>query len=103
VKETTKRDIEDAEAHGILTPPPLDANWFQRTLHKGIQLAVRLSSLAFLQFLHFTQKFYYAGVKLIFIRWKQISLIRARIKAGGGPLSRFENRLIRTQKDDVNK
>jgi len=86
-KETAKRDIEDAESHGTLTPPPPDANWFKRTLHKGIQLA----------------KFYYVGVKLIFIRQNQISLIRARIKAGGTPLSRFENRLIRTQKDDVNK
>jgi len=42
-------------------------------------------------------------VKLIFIRRKQISLIRARVKAGGSPLSRFEYRLIITQKDDVNK
>lgn len=41
VKETARRDIQDAEAHGILTPPPPDANWFKRTLHKGIQLAVR--------------------------------------------------------------
>jgi len=41
VKETTKRDIEDAEAHGILTPPPPHANWFGKTLHKGIQLAAR--------------------------------------------------------------
>jgi hypothetical protein len=40
-KEVSKRDIEEAEAHGILTPPPPGANWFGRTLHKGIQLAVR--------------------------------------------------------------
>lgn len=44
VKETAKRDIRDAEAHGILTPPPPDANWFKKTLHKGIQLAVGWSS-----------------------------------------------------------
>ena len=42
-------------------------------------------------------------MKLIFIRRRQIYLIQARIKAGGSPLSRFENRLIRTQQDDVNK
>lgn len=40
-KEVSKRDIEEAEAHGILTPPPPGANWFRRTLHKGVQLAVR--------------------------------------------------------------
>ena len=40
VKESAKRDIEQAEAHGILSPPPPGANWFKRTLHKGIQLAV---------------------------------------------------------------
>ncbi|RDB25375.1 LETM1 and EF-hand domain-containing protein 1, mitochondrial [Hypsizygus marmoreus] len=87
VKLAAKHDIEDAVAHGILAPPPPNANWFRRTLHQGIQLA----------------KFYYHGVKLIFIRRKHINLIHARIKAGGSPLSRREFRLIRTQKDDINK
>jgi len=87
VKETAKRDIEQAEAHGILTPPPPNANWFRRTMHKGIQLA----------------KFYFRGVKLIFIRRREISEIRARIRAGGAPLTREEFRFIQTQKDDVNK
>ncbi|KAF8891675.1 hypothetical protein BD779DRAFT_1610433 [Infundibulicybe gibba] len=87
IKEATKRDIQDAEEHGILTPPPPDANWFKRTMHKGIQLV----------------KFYYRGVKLIFVRRKEISIIMARIKKGGSPLSRWESRLIRTQKDDINK
>lgn len=86
-KEIARKDVEEAEVHGVLAPPPADANWFKRTLHKAIQLA----------------KFYYRGVKLIFIRRKDISLIRARIRAGGVPLSRWENRFIRTQKDDVNK
>ncbi|KAF5351981.1 hypothetical protein D9756_007385 [Leucocoprinus leucothites] len=87
VKETAKRDIEEAEAHGILTPAPPNANWFQRTLHKAIQLA----------------KFYFRGVKLIFVRRGEIASIRARIKAGGSPLTRSEFRFIQTQKDDVNK
>lgn len=39
-KETAVKDVEDAENHGVLTPPPPGANWFKRTLHKGIQLAV---------------------------------------------------------------
>lgn len=47
VKETAKRDIEAAEAHGILTPPPPDANWFKRTMHKGIQLAVCFRNISF--------------------------------------------------------
>ncbi|KAJ3567051.1 hypothetical protein NP233_g6612 [Leucocoprinus birnbaumii] len=87
VKETAKRDIEEAEAHGILTPAPADANWFKRTMHKAIQLA----------------KFYFRGVKLIWVRRGEIAQIRARIKAGGAPLSRAEFRFIQTQKDDVNK
>lgn len=40
-KEEVIRDITDAEKHGILTPPPADADWFKRTLHKAIQLLVR--------------------------------------------------------------
>ncbi|KAF8813624.1 hypothetical protein BYT27DRAFT_7083804 [Phlegmacium glaucopus] len=86
-KEEVVRDINDAEKHGILIPPPPDANWFKRTLHQAIQLF----------------KFYFRGVKLIFSRRKHIALIKARIKAGGAPLTRSEYRLIQTQKDDVNK
>lgn len=56
-------------------------------MHTGIQLA----------------KFYYRGVKLIFTRRKDISLIRARIKNGGSPLTRWEYRLIHKQEDDVKK
>jgi hypothetical protein len=41
VKKAAKRDIEAAEQHGILIPPPPDANWFKKTLHKVIQLSVR--------------------------------------------------------------
>lgn len=40
-KEEVIRDITDAEQHGILTPPPADADWFKRTLHQAIQLIVR--------------------------------------------------------------
>ncbi|KAG5716312.1 hypothetical protein E4T56_gene10699 [Termitomyces sp. T112] len=87
VKETARRDIADAEAHGVLKPPPEGANWFRSTLHKVIEIA----------------KFYYHGVKLIFTRRKEINLIRARIKAGGSPLTRSEFRLIHTQKSDINK
>ena len=44
---------------------------------------------------------YFCGVKLIFSRRKHIALIKARIKAGGAPLTRSEYRLIQTQKDDI--
>ncbi|KAG6820879.1 hypothetical protein H0H93_010223 [Arthromyces matolae] len=86
-EETSQRDIVDVETHGVLKPPPPGANWFRSTLHKAIQIA----------------KFYYNGVKLIMIRRKEINLIHARIKAGGGPLTRFEFRLIQTQRSDLNK
>ncbi|PPQ89561.1 hypothetical protein CVT25_012233 [Psilocybe cyanescens] len=86
-KEEVQHDLHDAEAHGILTPPPPGANWFRRTLHQGIQLF----------------KFYYRGVKLVFIRRKQIAVIKARVRGGGAPLTRSEFRLIETQKDDINK
>lgn len=49
------------------------------------------------------QKFYYRGVKLIFLRRREIAQIHARISAGGSPLTRAEFRLIQTQRDDVNK
>lgn len=39
-KEIARKDVEEAEVHGVLAPPPADANWFKRTLHKAIQLAV---------------------------------------------------------------
>lgn len=42
-------------------------------------------------------------MKLIFIRRQDIAAIQARIRDGGAPLSRWESRFIRTQKDDINK
>ena len=47
INESARRDIEQAEAHGVLVPPPTGTNWFRRTLHKGIQLAVFLNFLLF--------------------------------------------------------
>jgi hypothetical protein len=38
--QEVKKDLQDAEQHGILIPPPPDANWFKRTLHQAIQLFV---------------------------------------------------------------
>lgn len=42
VKAAARHDIEAAEAHGVLKPPPEGANWFKSTLHKAIEIAVRL-------------------------------------------------------------
>jgi len=56
-------------------------------MHKGIQLA----------------KFYYRGVKLIFVRRTEVSAINARIRAGGTSMTRHEYRLIATQRNDVRK
>ncbi|KAF9529300.1 hypothetical protein CPB83DRAFT_812685 [Crepidotus variabilis] len=86
-KEEVQQAIHDAEAHGILKPPPPDANWFKRTLHTAIELL----------------KFYYRGVKLIFTRRKHIATVKERVAAGGSPLTRAEFRLIQTQKDDIKK
>lgn len=41
-KEEAKHALEDAEAHGILAPPPPGATWLRRTLHQAIQIAVRV-------------------------------------------------------------
>ncbi|KAF9007974.1 hypothetical protein BDQ17DRAFT_1275913, partial [Cyathus striatus] len=70
-----------------LAPPPEGASTIKRGLHHLVQLA----------------KFYYRGVKLVISRQKEVSHIRARISAGGAPLSRYENRFILTQKNDVSK
>ncbi|KAF7321488.1 Letm1 RBD domain-containing protein [Mycena kentingensis (nom. inval.)] len=87
IKETTSRDIADAEAHGILEPPPADAGWAKSTLHKGIQLA----------------KFYFRGVKLVYTRSGIARDIRLRIANGGSPLERWEHRMLHTQSADLKK
>lgn len=38
--EIQKIDIADAQKHGILKPPPEGADWFKRTLHQLLELAV---------------------------------------------------------------
>ncbi|KAJ7124905.1 hypothetical protein C8R44DRAFT_781756 [Mycena epipterygia] len=87
LKETTVRDIADAESHGILEPPPPEAGWARSTLHKAIQLA----------------KFYFRGVKLIHTRSKITRDIKRRIKDGGAPLERWEHRMLHTQSADMKR
>ncbi|KAF7315318.1 Letm1 RBD domain-containing protein [Mycena indigotica] len=87
LKETTAKDISDAEAHGILTPPDPSAGWAKATLHKAIQLA----------------KFYYRGVKLVYTRGQIVRQIHQRIDSGGAPLERWEHRLFHTQATDIRR
>ncbi|KAJ7209544.1 hypothetical protein GGX14DRAFT_543130 [Mycena pura] len=87
LKETTTRDIADAEAHGILVPPPPGAGWAKSTLHKAIQLA----------------KFYFGGVKLVYTRSKIARDIKKRVKSGGAPLERWEHRMLHTQSTDIKR
>ncbi|KAF7362049.1 Letm1 RBD domain-containing protein [Mycena venus] len=87
LKETTAKDIAEAEAHGILAPPPEGAGWAKSTLHKAIQIA----------------KFYYRGVKLVYARGKMVRGIKKRVAAGGAPLERWEHRMMRTQDGDEKK
>ncbi|KAJ6558575.1 hypothetical protein DFH09DRAFT_1163249 [Mycena vulgaris] len=87
LKETTTRDISDAESHGILLPPPPGAGWAKSTLHKVIQLG----------------KFYIRGVKLVWTRQKITRAIKKRVAAGGAPLERWEHRLLPTQSSDMKR
>ncbi|KAJ7755695.1 hypothetical protein DFH07DRAFT_743017 [Mycena maculata] len=87
LKETTVRDISDAENHGILTPPPPGAGWARSTLHKILQLG----------------KFYFRGTKLVYTRSKIARDIRKRIQANGAPLERWEHRMLHTQSADMKR
>ncbi|KAJ3793542.1 hypothetical protein GGU11DRAFT_395577 [Lentinula aff. detonsa] len=87
IKELVQRDIRHAEQLGVLEPAPADANGFRKLVHSAIQLG----------------KFYFRGAKLIYTRGKDISAIKARIRAGGLPMTRAENRLISLQRRDVTK
>ncbi|KAJ7048174.1 hypothetical protein C8F01DRAFT_1072293 [Mycena amicta] len=87
LKETTTRDIADAEAHGILVPPPAGAGWAKSTLHKAVQLA----------------KFYFRGVKLVYTRSIVARNIRARVDSGGDALERWEHRMLYTQAADMRR
>ncbi|KAJ7675090.1 hypothetical protein B0H17DRAFT_1081724 [Mycena rosella] len=87
LKETTVRDIADAESHGILTPPPPGAGWAKSTLHKAIQIG----------------KFYFRGVKLIYTRSKITGDIQKRVQGGGAPLERWEHRMLHIQSADMKR
>ncbi|RDX50026.1 hypothetical protein OH76DRAFT_1402873 [Lentinus brumalis] len=85
--ETVKEDLYDASKHGILVPPPEGASWVRKLYHQGKELF----------------KFYWNGVKLINTHRKRVRDIEARVKSGGAPLSRWEQRFIANFKQDALK
>ncbi|KAG9220866.1 hypothetical protein CCMSSC00406_0002534 [Pleurotus cornucopiae] len=87
VIEMSKRDLEDAEKHGLMKPAPPNANWARRLLHKAIELF----------------KFYYRGIKLVFTNRKRVAEIKSRIHAGGSPMTRTEFRFIEQYYEDIRK
>ncbi|KAF4598369.1 Letm1 RBD domain-containing protein [Pleurotus pulmonarius] len=87
VIEMSKRDLEDAEKHGLMKPAPPNANWARRLLHKAIELF----------------KFYYRGIKLVFTNRKRAAEIKSRIHAGGSPMTRTEFRFIEQYHQDIRK
>jgi len=81
MEEDTKR----ANIHGVLAPAPLGAGKVATFWHHAKELF----------------KFYFRGLKLVIVHRRQAQAIQARVKAGGEPLSRWESRLIRTNKSDL--
>ncbi|KAI0700929.1 LETM1-like protein-domain-containing protein [Cytidiella melzeri] len=84
---TAKHDVEEATQHGILTPPPPNASTMRRLFHQAKELF----------------KFYYRGLKLINTNRKRAKEMQQRVKNGGPPLTRWENRFIRTTYEDLVK
>ncbi|KII92861.1 hypothetical protein PLICRDRAFT_51194 [Plicaturopsis crispa FD-325 SS-3] len=87
ITEITKHDIEDAAQHGILAPVPADAGRIGALFHQAKELF----------------KFYWRGLKLISANRKSANEIRARVKAGGEPLTRWETRFISKTNEDLLK
>ncbi|KAJ8457007.1 hypothetical protein ONZ45_g18490 [Pleurotus djamor] len=70
-----------------MKPPPPDASWPRRLLHKAIELF----------------KFYFRGIKLVFTHGSQVRAIHHRIRNGGSPMTREEFRFIRVYSEDIRK
>jgi LETM1 and EF-hand domain-containing protein 1 len=87
ITETTKEDLEDAFRNGVLIPPPLGAPWYKRLFHQAKELF----------------KFYWRGLKMVNTHRKHVNEINRRIKEGGSPLTRWEQRFIRTHRSDTLK
>jgi LETM1 and EF-hand domain-containing protein 1, mitochondrial len=106
IAETVKEDLNYAYTHGVLARPPQDAGKLATLWHQVKELFVRStrsvrSGVAVALTFTLLQKFYLRGLKLIITHRKQAKEIQARVKAGGEPLSRWESRFIRTNKNDI--
>jgi LETM1 and EF-hand domain-containing protein 1 len=84
VTETAKHDLEEAFKNGVLAPPPPNAIWFKRLFHQAKELF----------------KFYWRGLKMVNTHRKHVNEINRRISEGGAPLTRWEQRFIRTHHSD---
>ncbi|KAI0305417.1 hypothetical protein B0F90DRAFT_1057220 [Multifurca ochricompacta] len=85
ITETVKEDLKQAYIHGVLARPPQGSGKLATLWHQAKELF----------------KFYFRGLKLVIIHRKQVNEIRARVKAGGEPLSRWESRFIQTNTSDL--
>ncbi|KAF7790297.1 hypothetical protein EIP86_001251 [Pleurotus ostreatoroseus] len=87
VIESAQHDFEYASSHGILAPPPPGANKLQKLIHQAKEFF----------------KFYWNGIKLINTNRLRTNRMRARVAAGGPPLTRWETRFVQTYKQDALK
>ncbi|KZP34289.1 hypothetical protein FIBSPDRAFT_880852 [Athelia psychrophila] len=82
-----KKDIDKAQEHGVMAPPPPGASWIKRMIHHARELF----------------KFYWNGLKQINRNRLLVAEIKKRVQEGGAPISRSEYRFMRTYKEDALK
>ncbi|KZV63648.1 hypothetical protein PENSPDRAFT_657109 [Peniophora sp. CONT] len=87
IMDMARRDLQVAQEHGVLVPPPETAGRVGRLWHQAKELF----------------KFYMRGMKLVYTNRKASSEIQARVKSGGDPLTRWEARFIERTNSDVIK
>ncbi|KAI0063701.1 hypothetical protein BV25DRAFT_1801777 [Artomyces pyxidatus] len=87
VIDAVKEDWRHASTHGIFDPPPPDAGRIGKLWHQAKQYF----------------KFYLNGIKLVNTHRQRAAEIRARVKAGGPPLDRWETRFLAMHRSDLAK
>ncbi|KDQ57737.1 hypothetical protein JAAARDRAFT_178155 [Jaapia argillacea MUCL 33604] len=87
LREANKKDMEDAQKHGILAPPPPDAGRVGQMWHNLKQYF----------------KFYVRGIKMVYTHWERARAMNQRVASGGHPLTRWETRFLKTHQSDMIK
>ncbi|KAI0051260.1 hypothetical protein FA95DRAFT_1485894 [Auriscalpium vulgare] len=87
ILDAVKQDWRHASTHGVFAPPPPNAGRIGRLWHQAKEYF----------------KFYLAGIKLINKHRVHAQELRARVKAGGAPLDRWETRFLATHQSDLVK